>query len=78
MKITIPIELEIVEEQDLYGELRYYCRWGNFLDNEHLELGCTGYTMHWIVENVATKLADALTPARLAYEIATRLKKENE
>jgi len=78
MKITIPIELEIVEEKDLYGELRYYCKWGNFLDNKYLQLGCAGYSMAWIVENVATKIAEAITPARLAYEIATRLEKEDD
>jgi len=76
MKITIPIEIEITEEKDLYGKLQYHCNWGNFLDNRYLELGCTGYTLHWIVENVATRLADALTPTRLAYEITKRLKNE--
>ena len=78
MKITIPIEIEIIKEKDLNGEIQYQCKWGNFLDDKYLQLGCAGYSMAWIVENVATRLADALTPTRLTYEITKKLGESND
>jgi hypothetical protein len=78
MKIMIPIEIEIVEIEEPNGDILYQCKWGNFLDNKYLQLGCAGYNMAWIVENVATRLADALTPTRLTYEITKRLGESND
>ena len=74
MKITIPIEIEITKQKTAYGETIFSGNGGNFLDAHYKETGFGGYSLHWIVENMATRLADALTPSRLTYEITKRLK----
>jgi hypothetical protein len=74
MKIIIPIEIEINKSKDPNGDIIYDGSWGNFMDDTYKQLGCRGYGIEWIVTNIATRLADTLTPARLTYEITKQLK----
>jgi hypothetical protein len=74
MKITIPIEIEINKVEDTYGDMVYDGNWGDFMDDKYKQLGCRGYGIEWMVTNIANRLADTLTPARLTYEITKQLK----
>jgi hypothetical protein len=74
MKIIIPIEIEIIKSKDPNGDTIYDGSWGDFMDDTYKQLGCRGYAIEWMVTNMATRLADVLTPARLTYEITKRLK----
>jgi hypothetical protein len=77
MKITIPIEIEITKREDPFGYAVFNISCEPFLDARYKQSGLSGFSLSWVVENMATQLADALTPTRLTYEITKRLKDGN-